>query len=113
MASKSAPTLLNVFLTSWISAFLNNIDYTRSLIEIMLRLVIHVQKIYPVLFHHNKKSLNSRTGNIKPCNYRKKDECHLNGQCLAQDVVCKCIASTSMNPEETYLGIAEGDFKKR
>ena len=57
--------------------------------------------------------MNSRTGNIKPCNCRKKDECPLNGQCLAQDIVDKCIASTSMNPEETYLGTAEGDFKKR
>ena len=31
--------------------FVNNIDYTRSLIEIMLRLVTHAQKICPVLFH--------------------------------------------------------------
>ena len=36
---------------------------------------------------HNKKLLNSRTGNIKPCNCRKKDECPLNGQCLAQNIV--------------------------
>ena len=62
---------------------------------------------------HNKKFLNSRTGNIKKCNCKKKDECSLNGQCLAQDIVYKCIASTSMNPDKTYLGTAEGDFKKR
>ena len=62
---------------------------------------------------HNKKLLNSRTGNIKPCCCRKIDECPLNGQCLAQDIVYKCIASTSMNPDKTYLGMAEGDFKKR
>ena len=43
---------------------------------------------------------------------RKKDECPLNGQCLAQDIVYKYIASTSMNPDKTYLGMAEGDFKK-
>ena len=30
-----------------------------------------------------------------------------------QDIVYKCIASTLMNPEKTYLGTAEGDFKKR
>ena len=57
--------------------------------------------------------MNSRTGNIKPCNCRKKDECPLNGQWLAQDIVDKCVPSTSMNPEETYLATAEGDFKKR
>ena len=62
---------------------------------------------------HNKKLLNSRTGNIKPFNCRKKDECPLNGQCLAQNIVYKCIASTSMNRDKTYLGTTEGDFKKR
>ena len=30
-----------------------------------------------------------------------------------QDIVYKCIASTSMNPGKTYLGTAERDFKKR
>ena len=44
---------------------------------------------------------------------RKKDKCPLNGQCLVQDIVYKCVASTSMNPDKTYLGTAEGDFKKR
>ena len=62
---------------------------------------------------HNKKLLNSGTGNIKPCNCGNKDECSLNGQCLAQDIVYKCIASTSINPNKTYLGTTEGDFKKR
>ena len=57
--------------------------------------------------------MNSHTGHTKPCNCRKKDKCPLNGQCLAQDIVYKCIASTSMNPDKTYLGTAEGDFKKR
>ena len=31
---------------------------------------------------------------------------------LAQDVIYKCIASTSMNPDKIYLGTAEG-FEKR
>ena len=29
------------------------------------------------------------------------------------DNAYKCIASTSTNPDKTYLGTAEGDFKKR
>ena len=61
----------------------------------------------------NKNLLNSRTGNIKPCNYRNKDECPLNIHCLVQDTVYKYIASTSINPDKTYIGTAEGDFKKR
>ena len=36
IASKSAPTLPNVFLTSCINIFLNNLDYRKSFIEIML-----------------------------------------------------------------------------
>ena len=62
---------------------------------------------------HNKKLLNNPTRNIKPCNCRKKDECPLNVQYLAQDIVYRCATSTSMNPEKTYLGMAEGDFEKR
>ena len=62
---------------------------------------------------HNKKLLNSRIGNIKPRNCRKKDECPLNGQCLAQGIVYKCTASASMNPDKPYLGRAEDDIKKR
>ena len=93
---------------------LDNIDCARSLIETILRLVIHAQKTCLVFFSsHKKKLLNNRTGNIKPRNCRKKDECPLNEQCLVQDIVYKCIASTSMNPDKTYLGTAERDFKKR
>ena len=66
-----------------------------------------------IISYHKKKLLNSRTGDIKPCNCRRKDECLLNGQFLAQDIVYKCIASTSLNPHKTYLVTAEGDFKKR
>ena len=66
-----------------------------------------------LILSHNKKLSNSRTGNIKPCNYRRKDECPLNEQCLEQDIVYKCIASTSMNPDKPYLGTAESDFKKK
>ena len=56
IASKSTPTMLNIFLISWISISLNNIHSTRSLIEIMSRWVIHALKIYPVLFHLTIKS---------------------------------------------------------
>ena len=61
----------------------------------------------------NKKLLNCHNEHTKPCNCRKRDKCPLNGQFLVQDIVKKCIASTSMNPDRTYLGTAERDFKKR
>ena len=72
-----------------------------------------IENMSSIFSCHNKKLLNSRTGNINPCNCRKKDECPLNGQCLAQDIVYKCITSTSMHPDITCLGTAEGDFNKR
>ena len=56
IASKSTPTLVNIYLTSWISTFLNNVEYTRSLIEIMSTLVIHAQKICPLLFPLTKSN---------------------------------------------------------
>ena len=62
---------------------------------------------------HNKKLLNSHTEHSKPCNCRKKDKYPLNGQCPVQDIVYKCVASTSMNPDKTYRRTAEGDLKKR
>ena len=50
---------------------------------------------------------------IKPCNCRNKKDCPLNGQCQVEDIVYKCVVSTSTKPDKVYLGTAEGDFKKR
>ena len=69
--------------------------------------------MFRFILSHNIKLLNSRTGNIKLCNCRKKDESPLNGQNLSQDTVYKCIASTWINPDKTFLETAKGDFKKR
>ena len=81
----------------------NNVKVSCSCTENMSSLILS----------HNKKLSNSRTGNIKPCNCRRKDECPLNEQCLAQDIICKCIASTSRNPDKPYLETAESGFKKK
>ena len=42
--------------------------------------------------NHSPKITGQTRINIKPCNLKKKDECPLNWQCLAQDNVYKCIA---------------------
>ena len=81
----------------------NNVNFSYSCAKDMSRFISS----------YNKKLLNSCTGNIKPWNCGNKDECALNRQCLAQDIVYKCIASARINPDETYLGTAEGDFKKK
>ena len=46
-------------------------------------------------------------------NYRNKGACPLDGNCQQNNVIYKCIASTSVNPDKVYLGMAEGEFKKR
>ena len=47
------------------------------------------------------------------CNCRSKGACPLEGNCQVNDVIYKCVASTSMNPDKTYFRTAEGEFKKR
>ena len=49
----------------------------------------------------------------KKCNCKNKSVCPLDGNCKQNDVIYKCIASTSVNPDKVYLGTAEGEFKKR
>ena len=40
-------------------------------------------------------------------------KCPVNDQCQSQDIIYKCTVSTSINPDEAYLGTTEADFKKR
>ena len=40
----------------------------------------------------NKKLISSNNQIILPCNYRRKEECPLEGKYRANDVVYKCIA---------------------
>ena len=47
------------------------------------------------------------------CNCRTKSVCPLDGNCQQNDVIYKCIVSTSVNPERVYLGTAEEQFKKQ
>ena len=57
--------------------------------------------------------MKNNTPNTNQCNSRTKSTCPLNGQCQTQDIIYKCTVSTSVNPDKTYLGPAEGNFEKR
>ena len=62
---------------------------------------------------HNKKILNS--GNKeqqRPCNCRIKNECPMNGDCLATNIIYKAEV-TYDNSISTYYGQCEGEFKSR
>ena len=47
------------------------------------------------------------------CNCKNKNNCPLDGNCQASDIIYKCIAWTTANPDKVYLGTAEGNFKKQ
>ena len=66
-----------------------------------------------IIRSHNKSAINGKKPTNLKCNYRNKGACPLDGNCQQNDVIYKCIASTSVNPDKVYLGMAEGEFKKR
>ena len=66
-----------------------------------------------IIKSHNKKLISFNNQIILPCNYRKKEECPVEGKCRVNDVIYKCIVSAAGFPNKFYLGTAEGEFKKR
>ena len=69
-------------------------------------------EISSIISSHSKRLIKNNSLDTKPCSCRTKSTCPLNSQCQTQDIICKCIVSTSVNPDKVYLGTAEGDFKK-
>ena len=61
---------------------------------------------------HIKKLISSSNHHPQPCNCRKKEDCPLDGKCRTENIIYKCIVSTSVNPDKAYLETAEGYFKK-
>ena len=62
---------------------------------------------------HSKKVTNEKITPRDQCNCNYKTDCPLDGNCQTSDIIYKCIASTTVNPDKIYLGTAEGNFKKR
>ena len=48
----------------------------------------------------------------RPCNFRRKDECPMNGDCLATNIIYKAEVSYE-NSIGIYYGQCEGEFKSR
>ena len=62
---------------------------------------------------HNSKILNKDRDKIqRPCNWRIKESCPLNGKCLHQCMGYKAEVSTNTTYKE-YSGESEGEFKSR
>ena len=62
---------------------------------------------------HNKKLTTTKTTEILDCNCRSKQNCPLNGLCRSSSVIYKCIASVPNKPDKVYIGLTEGEWKKR
>ena len=51
------------------------------------------QNIASIIKSHNEKLINTSIKNTLPFNCRKKHECPLNGKCIADNIVYKCVTS--------------------
>ena len=60
----------------------------------------------------NKKLSSENINTEPPCNSRIKNECSLNEKWKSKNILCKYVASTSIEPDKVYLGTIEGDFKQ-
>ena len=70
------------------------------------------QNVGNIIKSHNTKLINSSNHHEQSCSCRKKEDCPLEEKCRTENVVYKCIASTSGPPDKLYSGTAEGDFTK-
>ena len=64
----------------------------------------------PIIKSHNKKVTNTEKKQTKHCNYRKKQECPLEGKCRSEDIIYKCVVTATCHPRNVYLGTAEGNL---
>ena len=62
---------------------------------------------------HNKKLTSRKDKKIADCNYRRKQECPMQGKCRAESSPYKCMAKSNNISPKTYLGTSEGDSKTR
>ena len=66
-----------------------------------------------IISGHNHNILNSKQKSFG-CNYRRKDSCPLNGECLTPKVIYRAVVSNEANNDQKfYFGFAETTFKER
>ena len=62
---------------------------------------------------HNKTIITPKTTETLECNCRNKENCPMDGNCRAKHVIYKCVASVPNKPDKVYIGLTEGEWKKR
>lgn len=66
-----------------------------------------------IIKSHNKKITTTQKSENLDCNCRQKQNCPLNGKCRQKNVIYKCVASVPNKPDKVYIGLTEGEWKKR
>ena len=66
-----------------------------------------------IIKSHNKKITATNTSEKLDCNCRQKQNCPLNGKCREKNVIYKCVASVPNKPDKVYIGLTEGEWKKK
>ena len=60
-----------------------------------------------------QKGTSSKKKDDRECNCHKKNLCPLEGKCRSNNVIYQCTASTTNEPDKVYIGLTEGEWKKR
>ena len=82
--------------------------FNRNALKISYSCMTNVQNL---IKGHNSKVLNtSNKQEQQDCNCCTKDQCPLNGDCLATNIIYK-VEITNDNTIQTYYGQCEGEFK--
>ena len=74
-----------------------------------------MSNIDSIIKSHNSTIMKSQEGPQVPkktCNCRNSSKCPLEGECLASSIVYKATVC-SENETKSYIGLVEGDFKRR
>ena len=67
-----------------------------------------------IISSHNTNVLTpDEDTNTRTCNCRDRQQCPLNGNCLAEGVIYKATVSADTKPTRQYFGLTEGKFKTR
>ena len=73
-----------------------------------------MENISQIMKGHNKQITKTNEGSVAPCNCRDKSKCPVNGNCRVENVVYKCVPSTTkISKEDIYTGVVEGNRKQR
>ena len=71
------------------------------------------QNISQIIKGYNKKVTQIKRHHQLKWNCCIKTKCPLNDDCRKEDVIYKCTALATFQPNKVYLHLAEGEFKKQ